>query len=197
MIFRIYLLITALISPLFSFHIAYLNMNNDELETGIHLDLAQFNHKYDVNRYFVGVDYLYIEEENNGDYDSFLDLSFLMQSRVQSFRPLTIGIGVKSIYLEKSENKFMAIPLTLLAKLEFPLLGFKSRLTGSFGYSPKPLTFKSGYRYKESRVEFGIDIVKRGTVIFGYRNIETKFFENQYLDSRFSESPYIGLKFGW
>jgi hypothetical protein len=198
MLLRISTFISLFTTYLLSYHTVESNINSSEMEADLTFDLAQFVDSFDINRHRIGSNYLYIETNNDGHYKSMLDLHYTVNYRVSVFKPLSFGMGVKPLYLENDENNgFFALPATLHLKIEYPIFKVLTSLRWSYGYSPKPLTFVNGHGYSENRVELGFDLIKRGTLFFGYRDIRAEFLEHLKIDNKFSTAPYFGLRFGF
>jgi hypothetical protein len=177
-------------------------MNNEELDGGIHFDLAQFIDKFDINKYFIGINYLYTEENKNKNYNSMIDLSFLLLDRMNFYKSLKFGIGFKTLYLEKDETSFVAIPITTFSSIETKIFGILTEFSGTFHYSPQSLTFKNGYRYSDYRLQIAFNVIQRGKLIFGYRNIKANFingsgFNETNIDEKFSNGIFFGFELGF
>jgi len=181
-------------SQLSAYHSIMVNMNNEELETNLNLDLAQFVDKFPVNQYFIGYDYLYIE--NNTDVNTMQSLKLLMKNRLPNYRPITFGLGVKFISANIKQRDISAVPFGFSVKFELPINSLPISFNAQVFYSPKPLTFSDGDTYLEHKYELAFEVIKKGQIFIGYRDISSILQQsNQVLE--FSKIPYIGLRIGF
>ena len=191
------LILLIFLSSLSAYHELDINMNNDELESGIKFDLAQFSKRFNVNRYFLGLDYLYIENDDR-DNDSLISFDFMMKNRLKQIKAITFGLGGKVLSTSSNSNNVTAIPLGLYMNFLMPVKSFPISFSAQFYYSPKPLTFEDGDQYFEQRYELIFEVIKRGKIYIGYRDIlVNRTLEKGGGDFKVSQIPYIGLKFGF
>ena len=184
-----------------AFHTVEINMNNEELESNLNLDLAQFTNKLPVNKYFIGLNYLYIESDNvtSKQTESMASLNLLMKNRLSNFKPITFGLGVKllSIQVGGSESKTIsAIPLGIYINFALPIYSLPISLSTHIYYSPKPLTFSDGDTYFEHRYELSFEVIDKGQVFIGYRDISTTL-QNSTENISITKIPYIGIRVGF
>ena len=185
-----------LISNISAYHTVKINMNNEELESGINLDLAQFVDRFPVNRYFLGVDYLYIESQ---DTDYMTSLNFLMKNRLSNFRLITFGLGAKILSTkigEDNEKTIFAIPFGIYINFALPIYSLPVSLSTHIYYSPKPLTFSDGDTYFEQRYELSFEVIEKGQIFIGYRDISATL-QNLIENLTITKIPYIGMRFGF
>ena len=192
---RVYILMLMFISPLSASHNFIINMNDEDLETGLKFDLGQFAHSLPINSYFLDMNYLYMEDDN-GDTNTQSEFGIIMKNKLQNIQEITVGLGVKNLYTKKYGKSFISIPLGITVDINFPIRGLPISLSGSFYYAPKPLTFKDGEKYLEQRFELGFEVIKRGVVYIGYREIQTHFHivEDDYI---LNKTPFVGFKLGF
>jgi hypothetical protein len=198
---RVLLIAVLLFSNLYSYHTFEVNMNSEELESRVDLDLAQFINSYEVERYFAGVDYLYIENsgsEGKNSSDSMTSLNLMVKGHLENFKPLTFGLGMKPFIADMGDRDIQALPLGLLINLRLPIRTFPISFSSSFYYSPKPLTFNDGDEYFEQRYEFAIELIKRGEIVVGYRDMEFSVVNGEKDEYyKFSQMGYVGIRIGF
>lgn len=200
MLKKVIITILISLSSLSAYHTVDINMNSDELETGVHLDLAQFSNSFSINRYFVGLDYLYVEseEDSSDETDYLLSLDFMMKNRLAKVSAITFGLGAKILSTKVGERDVVAIPLGIYMNFALPINSLPISLSAQFYYSPKPLTFNDGDKYFEQRYELIFEVIKMGEIFIGYRDLSVEESLNlggENLD--ISKLPYIGLRFGF
>jgi hypothetical protein len=169
-------------------------MNNEEVETRLDLDLAQFVKKFPVNQFYVGFDYLYIEE--NSDVETMTSFKVFMKNRLKSYRAVTFGLGAKLISADVKNKSISAIPFGISAKFLLPIRSLPISLKADLYYSPKPLTFSDGDTYFEQRYELNIEVIDKGEIFIGYRDINSDL-QNSVANLEISKIPYAGLRFGF
>ncbi len=183
-----------------AYHSVSVNMNNEELETGVQLDLGQFNKSLPVNRYFGGFNYTYLEsdEMDKGTIGHIFNTSFLLKNKFSSFNAITMGLGMKIIHIDYGSLNSTAVPLGIEMNFDFPMKSFPLSINTSLYYSPKPLTFGDGDQYIEKRVELAYQIIEMGELFIGYRDIAVdphSKFTSVNID--ISQLPYLGIKIGF
>jgi hypothetical protein len=171
----------------------YINLNNNDLETGVELDLSLRDElQRDESRYIVGVNYIKVDQN-----ESLVDIKIIGQGQFYvGYDSLFAGVGIKLVHLN---SDFQAIPLGLVMALNIDQLAI-NRITimGQIFYSPKPLTFSEGSYYKELRAEVSYDLIPLTKIYAGYRDINIEYNDKyrageQKLD--YSSSAYYGIKF--
>ena len=190
------LLITSSLSAYHQFNI---NINNDELESGIELDIAQFSKRMKVNRYFLGLDYLHSEDdETSSDSDHLTSVRFMMRGKFHRARTITFGLGGKVVNGSAEDYDVSAIPLGIYGNFKLPIKSLPISLTTQFFYSPKPLTFGDGNNYTEQKYELGFEPFRMGEIYIGYRDIQ--FETTPELGEKkvaISQMAYIGFRIGF
>ena len=186
---------------LMAMHSIELNINNVDLETGVSLDMGQFNNHIEPDSTFVNFRYIK-GDESHSDYastSSFFEASFLIKRDIgnKGFYG-ALGVKLNSTKCETSLKTydFMSIPLGLSvgyklnAIREFPMF-----LEGSFYYAPQVLSLQDAKDYYEYRIKFEIEVVKNGRVYVGYRDLNTNYDVQANGDVSYNHSAYLGFKF--
>ena len=182
----------------FAMHSAEININDKDLELGVNFDLGQVNETVEPNTTFLGLRYLNASDENaNKDISGYGEASFLMRREIQN-SGVIFGIGVKTNYTKVEDSTFMSIPLGVEAGYTLPI-----SIPVIFGakvyYAPESLSFSDAESFLEYRVDASIEVIEKGSLIFGYRNIDTNIeTTNHYvIDANYNESVYFGFKFAF
>ena len=106
---------------------------------------------------------------------------------------LLVGMGIKYEYSRVANEDFSALPLGLELRYLLPFdTGVPMYVSGLFYYSPEVLTFNDAKNYIEYRANFDIEIIERGHLLVGYRNIDLNF---DAVDMNYNRSWYLGFKF--
>jgi hypothetical protein len=181
-------------------------MNNEELETKLKFDLAQFSDKFSINRYFLGMEYIYIErdEVQHGGEESFeadylFGLNMMMKNKLVAINAITFGLGGKFINTKIAQGSVSAIPLGLYVNFALPINSLPISLTTEVYYSPRPLTFSNGDEYFEHRYELSFEVIQMGELFVGYRDVEiTPNSDGIDINkANISETGYVGIRFGF
>lgn len=190
---------------LFAMHTAELNINDLELEAAVKLDVGQFNVNIEPNTTFVGITYLngneeYSENENGNPVaklGNYFNFNFLMKQKINN-SDLKIGLGVKAILSSiDSPNlgSYAAIPLGVEAEYILPIQNIiPISLDTQIYFAPQSLSFSDSKSYFEYRVGANFEVIQRGTLYVGFRNIETNYNAGDYIYNR---SGYFGFKFAF
>lgn len=187
-------------AALFAMHTAELNINEVDLEGAVEIDMGQMNHQVEPNTTFVGIRYLNADREEmspkNVDVDSLIDINFKLKQDIKD-TDFTVGLGVKSIFTGYQEDanttssKFLTIPLGVEVGYKIytqvPVL-----LEADLYYAPKSLSLADATGYVEYKLEANVKVIPKGSVYFGYRNIETKY---KTISIKYNKSAYCGFKF--
>ena len=186
-------------ASLFAMHELELNINDVDLETGIKLDMGQFNNAVEPNTTFLGFKYLKSDKDYSDydDPDAYLETSFMIQREIKN--GFYAGIGVKLNYISSDEydTDFMSIPLGI--KVGYIYDRFVLPISGSFEvhYAPKVLSLQDAKSYYEYRFNVDVEVIKNGSVNLGFRDLETKYdvsgYDSEYY--KYDRSAYIGFKF--
>ena len=189
----------ALSLSLYAMHNAEININDKDLEASFKLDMGQFNDTVAPDTTYLGVKYLkasdsYSEYENNAQADLgyYFDVDFLIKQEIKN-SGFYFGLGVKGVFSEANDVSFSAIPLGVEAMYKLPIKNF---IPISFGveayYAPESLSFSNSQSYLEYRGELSAEIIERGSIYVGYRNIDTNYLN---IDLTYNKSAYFGFKF--
>lgn len=201
----LYLVVSSI--SLFAMHTVELNINNLDLEAGVKLDVAQFSNNVEPDTTFIGVSYINANEEYSKDkkgdrlteLGGFFNFNFLVKQEIDN-SSLSIGLGLKTIFSSIKDpdvGTFSAIPLGIEAEYILPLdsaipIWFNTKVY----YAPESLTFSKARSYLEYRIETNMEIIQRGTLYFGFRNIDTNYIIDEIgYDYEFNQSGYFGFKF--
>jgi len=182
-------------SALLAFHVAELNINDKDFEASLRFDMGQFNEAVMPDSTFFGFRYIQGSEEHSDMHktEGLVDASFLLQRPFGPNNALSIGMGVKYVYTRISDEDFSAIPLGLQARYLLPLhVGVPVYAAGEFYYSPEVLSFSDAKNYIEYRALMGVEMIERGHIIAGYRNIDTNF---DIADVNYNSSWFLGFRF--
>ena len=191
-------LITLSAVSAFAMHSAEISINDKDLELGARFDLGQFNSTVEPDTTYLGLKYINGTEENsdeeNIDTNGYYEASFMMRREVQN-SGVTFGIGVKTNYTKIEDEDFMTIPLGL--ELGY---GVASQIPIYIGasvyYAPESLSLLDADGFLEYRVDISAEIIERGSVILGYRNLDLKF--NTSDDTvNYNNSAYFGFRFAF
>ncbi|MEA3522607.1 MAG: YfaZ family outer membrane protein [Campylobacterota bacterium] len=189
------LFIIATASTLFGFHSAEININDKDFEGRLRFDAGQFNETLMPDSLFFGVGYIKGSEEHS-DFpttDGLVEATFLMQRPIGSNDNIIIGMGVKYEYSRIDDENFSALPLGIELRYLLPFeIAIPLYIGGEFYYSPEVLTFNDAKNYIEYRANIDVEIIDRGHIIVGYRNIELNFDK---IDMNYNRSWYFGFKF--
>jgi len=192
---KIFVILLISYLQLSAYHSIMVNMNNEELETNINLDLAQFIDKFPVNKYFIGYNYLYIEH-NIETINTMQTVNILMKSRLQNYRPITFTLGTKFISADMNHKSISAVPFGFAMKFELPINSLPISFYAQVFYSPKPLTFSDGDTYLEQKYELSFEVIEKGQIFIGYRDISSTL-QKSGETLEFSKIPYAGLRIGF
>ena len=183
------------VANLVAYHRFEANINKDEFEAKLDLDLAQFIKKAPIERYIVGADYIYIENDDIEN-DSLKSINLMAKGRLPNFHTITIGLGTRFVTLDVAEKDVTAIPLGIYANFKMPIFGLPFALSTEYFYSPKPLTYSDGETFSEQKYEFSLEVIDMGELFVGYRIIEASI-KNNVQDVTLSENGYIGFRIGF
>lgn len=195
------LIIFLFIMNLSAYHTVSININNEELESSVNVDLAQFVNRLEVNKFIFGFEYLYVETgvedtENVLETDYMSSFNFLMKSRLSGFNSITFGLGAKLISTEVGNNSISATPLGIYINFALPIYALPISLSTYVYYAPRPLTFSDGDTYFEHRYELSFEVIEKGNLFIGYRDISVTV-PNNNKDLIISKLPYVGMRFGF
>ncbi len=192
---KIVIFIALGVQTLFAFHMLELNINDKDFEGKLQFDIGQFNQSVMPDTTFFGIGYTKGSEQNSDftNADGLVEANFLMQRPLGSSENFLIGMGIKYEYSRINEKDFSAIPLGLEARYLLPFnIGMPIYLGGIFYYSPQVLTFNDAKNYIEYRGYLNLEIIERGHIVMGYRNIDLNF---DVSDMNYNRSWYLGFQF--
>ncbi len=190
---------------LFAMHTAELNINDVDLEVGVKLDIGQYNENIEPDTTFIGVTFINANEEYSKDVGGnaipklgkYFNVSFLVKQEIKN-SGLKVGLGTKAIFtsIDKPDlGLFSAIPLGVECEYQLPLKNaIPIWLNAQVYYAPKSLSLSDSKSYFEYRVGVNFEVIQRGTLFLGFRNIEVNYDSGDYL---FNKASYFGLKFNF
>jgi len=181
----------------FAMHSAEININDKDLELRANIDLGQFNSTVEPDTTFVGFTYLNGNDDNaNANISGYAEASFLMKREIQD-SGVIFGIGIKSNYTKVRNESFMSIPLGLEVGYTLPVdipVVFGAKIY----YAPESLSFSNAESFLEYRTDVSIEVIEKGSLILGYRNIDTNIeISNTTIDANYNESAYFGFRFAF
>ena len=179
----------------FAMHTAEININDKDLELGVKLDLGQTNSKVEPDTTFLGFSYFNAHRDNsNANIGAYSEVNFLMRRDVQS-SGLVFGLGIKSNYTKIGDNSYITIPLGLevgfTIPIEMPII-----IGAKVYYAPQSLAFSTAEKFLEYRADLSIEVIPTGSLIAGYRNINTDVEESN-IDITYNETVYFGFRFAF
>jgi len=180
------LLITS--SFLFANSSAQININDDTLEIGTDIYLNKY---YDVNNnsnYYMTLRHLRVED----DYKPTKSLSSLGLKLVNPLTDnygISLGLGIKSVYVDQDSLSFISVPLTLNGRVEINEVLYVDL---DVGYAPKVLSFSDAQSYTDIQARVNYKILANGYIYVGGRNIEAKYKNSTW--EKFDSSAFLGLE---
>jgi hypothetical protein len=181
--------------PLWAFHSAEVNINEKDFEGALMFDIGQFNESLRPDTTFVGASYIK-GSESHSDFsktEGMIGADFLLQQAIGAYPALTVGMGVKYRYVKVEDTSFSAIPIGLELKYAIPVgIRIPIHVGGMFYYSPEVLSFDKAKNYIEYRLYGDVELIERGHIVVGYRNIDTNF---KYIDRTYNDSWFFGFRF--
>ena len=193
------LLALALSNALFAMHEAGLDLNQHDLNLKLNLDAGQLNTAVDPDSVFFGLRYLRGSHQHSDrlltDDEDLFDAHFFIQQRLYSADAVTLGLGTKLVYTSIKSQDYLALPLGLLMRYDFPLnLPISFSLGGEAYYAPQVLAWEDAKTYLEYDVHLDIGIIDRAFISGGWRKIDTDF-DVPGEDLIFNEAWYVGVTF--
>ncbi len=190
---------------LFAMHTAELNINDVDLEVGVKFDIGQFNDNIRPDTTFVGITYLNASEDNSRNENGievaklgeYLNVNFLMKQKINNI-DLKVGLGVKAVFASIDDpdlSLYSALPLGVEVEYMLPIknvipISFEAQIY----YAPESLSFSDAKSYLEYRVEANFEVIERGTLYVGLRNIDTNYDSSNY---QYNRAGYFGFKFAF
>lgn len=182
-------------APLLAFHVAEININEKDFEGALKFDMGQFNETLMPDTMFFGFSYIKGSEDHSDvdDTEGLVGASFLMQRPLGAHDALTLGMGLKYHYTKIGDVGFSAIPIGMELKYALPVdIAMPLYVGGTFYYSPEVLSFDEAKNYIEYRAYADAEVIERGHLVVGYRNIDTNF---DAADVDYNHSWYFGFRF--
>ncbi len=188
---------------LFAMHSVEVNINDKDLEITTNIDFGQFNDRVEPDTTFLSLKYLKASDEhsdNEADIKEYTDVNFLIKQEIADSGFL-FGIGVKANYakvkIANANEHFVSVPLGLEVGYIFPT-AIPITLGAKLYYAPESLVFAKADSYMEYRVDANFEIIKRGSVVIGLRNIDTNYkVDSGKKDINYNRSAYFGFKFSF
>lgn len=199
---KIGLLVMSSIS-VFAMHSAEININEKDLEFGLGLDVGQYNRNVEPDTTFMGVKYLKASRDNSNDQSGnfvntkyFLELNFLIKQEIRH-TGLKVGLGVKTNFSAIGGATFMSVPLGLDLSYTLPFKNFiPIEIGGEAYYAPQSLSFLDASSFVEYRAGIRAEVIKRGSIFVGYRDIDTNYeIDTIKYNVTYNRSGYFGFKF--
>ena len=188
-------LITLSTISAFAMHTAEININDKDLELKGKFDLGQVNDTVEPNTTFVGISYLNGDDDNaDSNVNGYFEANFLMKREVKN-SGITFGIGVKSNYTKINNSSINTIPLGLEVGYKIPF-SIPSTINAKVYYAPQSLSFGEADEFLEYRLDFNVEVIERGSLVLGYRNIDINL-KNSQNDITFNKSVYFGFRFAF
>lgn len=186
-------------TAVFAMHSAEININDKDLELGAAFDIGQFNDTVEPDTTFLGFNFLKGSDEHSADdadVENLYEANFLMKREVAD-SGVTFGIGVKANYSKVGDITFSTLPIGLEVGYTFPV-EIPVYLGANLYYAPESLAFSDAESYLEYRLEVDVEVIERGSIVVGYRNIDTNVEINtRNEDVNFNKSAYFGFKFAF
>lgn len=193
------LLLVSAASAAFALHNGSININDKDLEVALALDLGQFNATVEPDMTFLGAKFLKSSDEHSSSKvgaNGYYELDFLMKRAVNS-SGLYAGIGVKANFAKVNDNSFVTIPLGIEAGFKLPL-ALPTTIGASVYYAPESLAFSDAESFLEYRLMGSIEVIERGSIIFGFRSLDTNFKINATKEAlNYNKSGYAGFAFAF
>ena len=182
----------------FAMHTVELNINDKDLEFAAKVDMGQFNDTVEPDSVFIGAKIFHADEEHSdlsssSEINDYYEFNFLMQRKVEA-TDLVIGLGVKV----NGTKDFSSIPLGIEASYKLPALEkMPIYIRGAVYYAPEALSMQDAKNFLEYRIGADLEVIKNGSVIAGYRSLDTNFEKTKGGDVNYNKSFYVGFKFAF
>lgn len=196
-------LLAATTISVYAMHSAEININEKDLEFGLNLDMGQYNRNIEPGTTFAGIKYLNANDENSASESGsivntkyFVEANFLIKQEIKN-SGLKFGLGVKANTSKVEDKTFMSIPIGIDISYKLPLNNFIPVEIGAvLYYAPQSLSFLDAESYVERRLGLNLEVIQRGSIFIGYRNIDTnyKISDSKY-EVTYNKSAYFGFKF--
>jgi len=177
----------------FAAHQAEINLNNQEVEGQLRLDLSKMGVALDGA--YAGARILNADESNSdriGNIDPLMEVSFMVMRPVESVPGLSLGLGIKGEYTKFDGHRYSALPIGLEADMKLPLATpFPFYVGGAVYHAPSVLAFHDGDEYFEARIHLDAEVIPKGRIEVGYRNIDTDVKSHNVT---YNEAFYFGFR---
>lgn len=173
----------------FAMNSASININDNDLEVGTKIDLANLSDRVTADTMFLGAKYFYTDEDkSNVNLYPFYEANFLMRRNInESF---SFGLGIKVNHT----HDFTSTPLGFEIAYHIPeTYVVPIYVKGSIYYATHVLSYQDADSFAEYRVNLDIEIIEDGFITVGYRKIDTNYKDKRG-DVTFDSSFYGGLK---
>jgi hypothetical protein len=181
------LLIICLVISSFAMNSAEININNEDLELGAKIDMANISNRVDSDIMYLGADYLYTNKDKNIKLYPFYELNFLMMRNINE--DLGFGLGIK---LNHTHN-FTSSPLGFEIAYHIPQTYIVPiYLKGSIYYATHVLSYEDADNFAEYRLNVDIEVIEDGFITLGYRNLKTNYEKRG--DITYNSSFYGGFR---
>ena len=178
-------------------HTAEININNKDAEGSVRFDIAQFNAALEPESYMLGLRVINGHEDHSDlpNTDPIIEANFLLQNPLKVNNNLIFGIGVKAVYTDLASGEYVAMPLGVEVQYRLPLtIDLPVHVGGVLYYAPEVLSFGDADNYFEYRLTADVEVVKNGSIIGGYRQIET---DANGAGITYNHGLYVGFKFAF
>lgn len=178
-------------------HVGEININNKDIEGALRFDMGQFNTAIEPDTYMVGLRILDGHKDHSDllKTDPLVAAEFLLKTPLHDDEALSFGIGGKAVYTEIGSKSYTAVPLGFEASYRLPLtIDLPVRVNGAFYYAPQVLSFSDADKFLEYRLGADVEIVPNGSLLVGYRNIDTDINRRDYT---YNDGFYAGFRFAF
>lgn len=185
---------SVIVSSVFASHQFEINLSDEDVEAGLKFDLSRSNNIEGDT--YLGLKVLNGDTKNSNlivDPDPLMEASFLIMRPVSNVSGLRVGLGVKALWAEIENDKYISVPLGVEVEWRLPVSpSIPLYLGGALYYAPGPLCFSDADRYLEQRAHFDIEVIRNGRITLGYRDVNTDI---KTRDIVYNETAYAGFKF--
>lgn len=184
---------------IYAMHEAEININNKDLEIGAKFDLGQVNERIEPATTYIGINYINASDKysdidgEDANVSSFYEINFLMKREVKN-SGVEIGIGIKANYTSLDEN-FITLPLGIEVGYTVPV-AVPIKFGVELYYAPESLAVTDVHSYLETRAHVSVELIEKGYIMAGYRNINTNLkVDSEAYKINYNSSVYFGFKF--
>jgi hypothetical protein len=169
---------------------AEINVNNNTLQVSAEYDLSN---KFELNpnsNYLMNVSFL---KSNQNDLpkntQTLTSLGGKILNKNIEGTKLNLGLGIKAVMVDNSEDDFIAMPLSVFASYSF---SDKITLDAEVNYAPSVISFLDAETYSENIAKLNYKIIDNGMIYIGARDIETKYDNGNRIP--FDHTMFFGYK---